>query len=284
MPVECMDKQAVALRFDRSAASYDAHCRVQREMARRLVRRLTEPERPGSRILELGCGTGHLTRLLAFRFPGAQIDAVDLAPGMIEVARRSRALDQVRFLNADAEELDLEPASYALIVSSATVQWFAAAADTLRRLAGALEPGGRMVHATFGPSTFTELKELFAGLAREAGTEPGPVGLHLPGAGEWEKALDEGGLKEVGCRRESRILRYGSAAEFITELHATGATYRPGVLLEAGPARRLKILGRALSRYDTQYASAQGVPVTYELLEMYGRRPGPGKNHLSGLP
>lgn len=57
------------------------------------------PDLRGARVLEIGCGTGrHTERLVA---QGSRVTAVDLSPGMLAVARRKPALDQVDFREAD---------------------------------------------------------------------------------------------------------------------------------------------------------------------------------------
>ena len=68
--------------------------------------------RPGMRILDLACGPGNLTRRLAHAVaPEGEVVGVDLAPGMIEVAR-SRAIPHARFELMDIEELAFADASF----------------------------------------------------------------------------------------------------------------------------------------------------------------------------
>ena len=68
--------------------------------------------RPGMRILDLACGPGNLARRLAAAVaPGGEVVGVDLAPGMIEVAR-SRAIPNARFELMDIEELSFPSASF----------------------------------------------------------------------------------------------------------------------------------------------------------------------------
>ncbi len=258
-----IDKSAVASRFNRSAGTYDEHCRVQRLMAARLAARLETFPQPG-RILELGCGTGYLTGLLAARYPRADILAVDFAARMVDLAR-VRVPERVNLAVADAETADLPTAGFDLIVSNATVQWFDSPGRTLQRLAGRLRPGGMMLHSTFGPGTFAELRAVL-----DDGGSRSP-GLPLRPAGEWAALLQECGLSrvEAGTRRE--VVGYPTAAGFLTELHSTGATWRPGdgVSTPLPPGR----LRRMLERYDAELGTTEGVPVTYELIEVCGNRP-----------
>ena len=67
---------------------------------------------PGMRILDLACGPGNLTRRLAEKVaPDGEVVGVDLAPGMLEVAR-SQALRNARFELMDIEELGFSDASF----------------------------------------------------------------------------------------------------------------------------------------------------------------------------
>jgi|GEM_PF-44288 len=80
---------SLAAAFDRLAPRYDALWtnsaagRLQRETVWREIDALF---RPGSRILDLGCGTGEDAMHLARR--GMHVYAIDIAPGMVEIARR----------------------------------------------------------------------------------------------------------------------------------------------------------------------------------------------------
>ena len=66
---------------------------------------LIQPDRP--RILELGCGPGNVTRVLKTRFPESRITAIDLAPAMIEIARKD--LPEVDFRMMDVREISSIP-------------------------------------------------------------------------------------------------------------------------------------------------------------------------------
>ncbi|HEX2180104.1 MAG TPA: methyltransferase domain-containing protein [Actinomycetota bacterium] len=260
-----IDKKAVAGRFNRSATFYDAHCHVQRRMADRLMKRLDGLPMP-SRILELGCGTGYLTEMLAGRFPEAAIRAVDFAENMVDRARQRLRRWGVELEVADAEAAGLATCAYDLVISNATIQWFDDPASTTAGLAAALRPGGLMLHSTFGPATFAELKQVLAGPAGD----PGGVGPPLRGPGEWEALLSGAGLGEVVSDSSSEVVHYPSAGDFLLELQATGATCRPNGA-ENGPTPP-GALRQALAHYDARFGTSEGAPVTYQLLQVSGVR------------
>jgi ubiquinone/menaquinone biosynthesis C-methylase UbiE len=94
----------------------------------------------GARVLEVGCGTGKLTELLAAR--GLTVDAVDPGPNMIEAARR-RVGDgaPVRFHVARFEDVDLPTNAYAAVFSATAFHWIDPAV-AWHKSASHLEPGG----------------------------------------------------------------------------------------------------------------------------------------------
>ena len=64
-------------------------------------------------VLDVGCGTGNLTRALLDRLsPAGRVVAVDISPRMLEVASRKIDDPRVRWLQADAVRLDLDPESF----------------------------------------------------------------------------------------------------------------------------------------------------------------------------
>lgn len=91
-------------------------------------------------VVDLGCGPGTLTALLADRWPRADVLGIDSSPAMVERAR-SGAATTVRFELGDlrawrpAEPVDV-------LVSNATLQWVPGHLDLLPALAGHVAPGG----------------------------------------------------------------------------------------------------------------------------------------------
>jgi len=73
--------------FSAAAATYERYAMVQRQIGDRLLAELALLS-PPRRILDVGCGTGVLSRALAERFPSAEVWGIDIAPAMICEARR----------------------------------------------------------------------------------------------------------------------------------------------------------------------------------------------------
>jgi tRNA (cmo5U34)-methyltransferase len=115
------------------------------EMIARVVEYLPSE---GSRILELGCGTGNLTLAVAKRFPDAALTLVDASGEMLAVTRDRLAPDaQVTSLEATFEELPVEAGSFDLITSCIALHHVRDKADLFGRLHAALAPGGSLVFA-----------------------------------------------------------------------------------------------------------------------------------------
>jgi ubiquinone/menaquinone biosynthesis C-methylase UbiE len=99
-------------------------------------------------ILDVGCGTGRLLRATATRFPGARLDGVDAAEGMIKQA--SAALPegvQIRFQQATAEALPFADRSFDLIFSTMTFHHWADQQKSIGEVRRVLAPGGRWLLA-----------------------------------------------------------------------------------------------------------------------------------------
>ncbi|HWT96646.1 MAG TPA: class I SAM-dependent methyltransferase [Terriglobales bacterium] len=108
-------------------------------------------------ILDLGCGTGLLTKALAQR--GHQVTGVDPAPAMLEIARHPPLLN-AQWLCADARELDLGIRFDRVIASGHVFQVFLTAADRLaflRTAARHLKPQGRLIFDSRNPAAATWL-------------------------------------------------------------------------------------------------------------------------------
>jgi SAM-dependent methyltransferase len=93
----------------------------------------------GSTVVEIGCGTGKLTRDLAAR--GLVVEAVEPDGDLIEVARRTVPEQNVRFHQARFEDIELRPAAFPAVFAATSFHWVDPAVGW-SKVASVLVPGG----------------------------------------------------------------------------------------------------------------------------------------------
>lgn len=247
----------VAARFSAAANSYDESY-VQRTVAQRLMQMVGDRESP-SAILEVGCGTGIMTRLLCERFPNAEIQAIDVAEAMVaraqqQLADNPRATCSV----ADIRALAIDRA-FPLIVSSSALHWAVPLSGTMCKLASLLDVNGCLVAALMVYGTLDELRSARVRVAPDK-----HLHLELPRADDVLAAARAAGLDILDERVDNLRTEYDSADAFLRKLHAQGVT---GRMAASAPLLNRTELRRLVDDYARTYAAADGgVFATYCVL------------------
>lgn len=148
-------------------------------------------------ILDLGCGAGNVTTLLAERWPGAAIIGVDSSPDML--ARARETLAGARWVEADLHEwAPSAPAD--LVFSNAALHWLEDHSALFPRLAGWVNPGGYLavqMPGSFEHPSHTAVDELASqprwrdllqGLCAPAGVHS--LAEYHAWLGPWAQSLD----------------------------------------------------------------------------------------------
>lgn len=144
---------------------------------------------PGELILDLGCGTGHLTQTIAES--GSRVIGIDSSPHMIEMARASHP--ELELLIADAHDFSFtEP--FDAIFSNASLHWIRPPESVVRCISASLKPGGRFV-AEFGgkgnvATIITAVQQSF----RELTHTEVDFGWYFPSIGGYATLLEHYGL------------------------------------------------------------------------------------------
>jgi trans-aconitate 2-methyltransferase len=127
------------------------------------------------RVVDLGCGPGHLTGVLSARWPRAVVEALDSSPEMVAAAREAGVAAEV----ADVRDW-IPRADTDVVVSNAVLQWVPRHRELLRRWAGELPQGAWL--AVQVPGNFAAPSHA---LVRSLAAEP-----------EWADTLGEVVLRE----------------------------------------------------------------------------------------
>ncbi len=144
-------------------------------------------------VVDLGCGPGNLTRLLADRWPAAEIAGLDSSAEMI--ARARETVTGIDFAVGDLRAWS-PSAPVDVLISNATLQWVPGHLDLLPRLVDAVAPGGWLafqVPGNFEQPSHTILHELKADPAYADHTR----GLPRPSSHDPEVYLRA--LADLGC-------------------------------------------------------------------------------------
>ncbi|MFN8472334.1 MAG: class I SAM-dependent methyltransferase [Anaerolineae bacterium] len=141
---------------------------------------------PGERILDLGCGTGHLTAQIDAA--GAEVIGIDNDPGMIELARQH--YPSLRFEVADGSNFRLDQ-RFDAVFSNAAIHWMRYPAGVVASVRGALRPGGRFVAEFGGKGNVAAITSALYAAMRPY--HPSPESLnpwYFPSVGEYAALLE----------------------------------------------------------------------------------------------
>jgi trans-aconitate methyltransferase len=145
---------------------------------------------PGERILDLGCGTGHLTKTIAGS--GAQVVGIDGSQSMIEAARAQ--YPDVEFSQADARNFTL-PYMLDAIFSNAVLHWILEPESVVRCMARCLKPGGRFVAEFGGQGNVANIASALRDALRRYGHRDESAWWYNPTVGEYSSLLEKHGFE-----------------------------------------------------------------------------------------
>jgi trans-aconitate 2-methyltransferase len=200
---------------DWDAASYQRVSVPHEEWARAILARLGL--NGDETVLDAGCGSGRVTRLLLEQVPQGRVIAVDGSPSMVDEVRDTRR-PQDEALVSDLTTLELERPVDA-IFSSAVFHWIADHDLLFRRMHATLLNGGRFAAQCGGAGNIADFRDLVAELATADPYAEHLAGFEEPwnyaGAEETEARLRAAGFAEVRCWLQPWEIQPPEPAEFL---------------------------------------------------------------------
>lgn len=203
------NKELLKARFAANLENYAESAVVQKEICAYLAGKIAGHVPSPRTAVEIGAGTGFLTRHLFGMFP----DSVWMVNDLIERSGEfiSRIPSEVRYscLYGDAENIIL-PKGTDLVASASTLQWLDDQPAFIRKVYDCLNEGGHFCFSTFGPENFREVKACSG------------VGLRYYSIEELTALLLEPGFNIIDSEDRMNVLEFDSAADVLRHIRTTG--------------------------------------------------------------
>lgn len=204
---------------------------------------------PGLAVLDIACGPGTVTRLVAPRLgPEGRVTACDLSPAMLEMAAGKPALDDaapITYCQCPADELDVPDGGFDIVLCQQGLQFFPDRLGALAEMRRVMKPGGRTgvaVWCAIEENPFWDALATAVGwiLGKEAeiGYRSGPWGL--PEADELARLFEAADFVDVDVSRHALPAVFeGGPAQLVATLSATSVGPQVAALDAAGRAALL---------------------------------------------
>jgi malonyl-CoA O-methyltransferase len=262
-PQPALDGQQVRRHFSSHAAEYNRYAQVQQRVVRRLVDLLAARTKDLRHGLEVGSGTGLLSRRFCDVFPRAELVLSDLAHGM---SCRSRALlPELSVCDADAAALPFVGRCFDFLISSSVDQWVEDLSLAFSEAGRVLQPDGLFGLALFGERTLHELRSSH----QQALPDSVSHGQNFPSMACVEQALGEQFVvEELLC--EDEVEWHADVPELLRNLKRIGAQNSSSRRPRGLASRR--VMQAMFACYRGAYGEQRGIPATYQVIYLLARK------------
>lgn len=202
-----IDNKHIKKQFEKSMQDYDQNATVQILMASKMVFELSRISKFFENILELGSGTGVLTKRIAKELEFSTYFANDLVEKSKQYVQKF--IPKAIFYCGNA--LKIKPQKKVdLIISNAMFQWFSSLENAIQIIKTNLKNDGILAFSTFAPENFKEITNL-TGLSLKYRTKE-----------EIETILKNEGFEILYSEQFYEELKFKSALELLAHMKKTG--------------------------------------------------------------
>lgn len=215
------DKKTIRKNFERTHHTYDETAIVQKSLSLNLVDLLHSKSETFSSILELGSGSGYLSKLLKETFNPKRILLMDLSS--------QSPLEDAEFITGDIETMinSISKDSFELVVSGSALQWFHSPSRIVSKVFSILKKDGIFGFTTYLPDTFKEIKS-------QTGS-----GLLYYSQKQWESIAEKCGFEILDSLSETIELKFGNVSEIFDHIKSTGVNSLNGPHKGVGEMRKI---------------------------------------------
>ncbi len=227
--------------------------------------------RTGNRVLDVAAGTGDQTLLAARRVGlNGHVLATDLSATMLKAAieaARKAGLTNVETRTMNAEDLDLNPGSFDVVICRLGLMLFSDPPKALRGMHRVVKPGGKVATLVFSTAEKNPYQGVPSELLQGLGSKvPSLFALGEPGM--LEDAFRKGGFPSVVVHTVSLQRRFPSSAEYVRSLQDT--PFAP-IMAKLPDAERQQAWAEIEQRIS-QLKSSNGLELSGEVLIGVGTR------------
>lgn len=229
--------------------------------------------REGERVLDVGCGTGIVTRLAAETLNGSgTIAGLDVNPGMLAVARAvTPDAAGIDWYEASAEAIPLPDASFDVVLCQMSLQFIPGRVNALREMRRVLASGGRLVLNVPGPTP--QLFEIFAdALTKHIDQDAAPF-VHavfsLNDADEIRQLARDAGFEKLSVNQATKPLELPPAKDFMWQYINCTPMVNP--VSAATNDQRLSLEREVCERWQT-FSSGDGLAMEVGMTTLVAQR------------
>jgi malonyl-CoA O-methyltransferase len=248
-------KKILKRSFDRSALNYDQYGKFNQTVGQILLTKLNNIKDAGD-ILDIGPGTGYVTRGLTARLSPSSVYGLDLAHNMLKQAR-SHSEDipiETFFIQGDAEKLPFKNESFNMAFSNLTYQWINNLKEAFREVKRVLKKKGCFIFSLFGQGTLAELKSVMELYPPQK----------LPSVDIIKKNISSAGFMGVNIEEKTKILYFSSGYKVAAYLHNIGS--RNIFLNSSRGLGNGIILKKIINSYEKKFKKGNKIPATFKII------------------
>ncbi len=253
-----IDKRKIAHNFSIAARVYDDHANLQQFVANNLLRNLLRHIKHATdtgMILDAGCGTGYLSRLL----PGADIIGLDIAAGMCAISKENGQYA----IAADMENMPFAANSFRGIFSSLAMQWLPNYESFLAQAHHCTKRGGWLALATLLRGTLHELEQAYHDIGLPANI------LQFITKEELYSKLVDSGWHIESCIVEPQTTQHGNLFALLKYMKALGASGSMRILRHRGDLLNLEKL---YPKASTTKAAHDMINASWNIIYLVARK------------